>query len=100
MDQSVGMFEALRPQHCGNETIYRTVPAGRIIHSRTQSLARIQTANAGGTTCRRAGSIDYIDYKQEFYDGVLAGTTEYYSNLIDVNGGTETDPPACEHLLD
>ena len=45
-------------------------------------------------------SIDYIDYKQEFYDGVLAGTTEYYSNLIDVNGGTETDTPACEHLLD
>lgn len=45
-------------------------------------------------------SIDYIDYKQEFYDGVLAGTTEYYSNLIDVNGGTETDPTACERLLD
>ena len=45
-------------------------------------------------------SIDYIDYKQEFYDGVLAGPTEYYSNLIDVNGGTETDPTACERLLD
>ena len=26
-------------------------------------------------------SIDYIDWKQDFYDGVLAGTTEYYSNL-------------------
>ena len=29
-------------------------------------------------------SIDYIDWKQDFYDGVLAGTTEYYSNLVDI----------------
>ena len=27
-------------------------------------------------------SIDYIDWKQNFYDDVLAGRTEYYSNLI------------------
>ena len=26
-------------------------------------------------------SIDYIDSKQKFYDDVLAGKTEYYSNL-------------------
>lgn len=26
--------------------------------------------------------IDYIDWKQNFYDDVLAGKTEYYSNLI------------------
>ena len=30
-------------------------------------------------------SIDYIDWKQRFYDGVLAGETEYTSNLIDVD---------------
>ena len=29
-------------------------------------------------------SIEYIDWKQDFYDGVLAGTTEYYSNLVDI----------------
>lgn len=29
-------------------------------------------------------SIDFIDWKQDFYDGVLAGTTEYYSNLINI----------------
>lgn len=29
-------------------------------------------------------SIAYIDRKQRFYDGVLDGTVEYYSNLIDV----------------
>lgn len=27
-------------------------------------------------------SIAYIDWKQNFYDEVLAGKTEYYSNLI------------------
>lgn len=29
-------------------------------------------------------SIDYIDWKQGFYDDVLSGKTEYYSNLIDI----------------
>lgn len=32
-------------------------------------------------------SIDFIDWKQGFYDGVLAGTTEYCSNLIEVQKG-------------
>ncbi|MGN0151134.1 MAG: MerR family transcriptional regulator [Wujia sp.] len=27
-------------------------------------------------------SIDYIDWKQRFYDDVLSGKTEYFSNLI------------------
>ena len=27
-------------------------------------------------------SIDYIDWKQNFYDDVLTGKTEYYSNLV------------------
>lgn len=30
-------------------------------------------------------SIDYIDWKQSFYDDVLSGKTEYISNLIDTN---------------
>lgn len=29
--------------------------------------------------------IDYIDWKQGFYDDVLSGKTEYYSNLIDLS---------------
>ena len=29
-------------------------------------------------------SIDYIDWKQGFYDDVLAGRTEYFSNLLPV----------------
>ena len=31
-------------------------------------------------------SIDYIDWKQGFYDDVLAGRTKYYSNLIPAEG--------------
>lgn len=27
-------------------------------------------------------SVDFIDWKQGFYDDVLSGKTEYYSNLI------------------
>ena len=30
-------------------------------------------------------SIDYIDWKQSFYDDVLSGKTKYYSNLIVVD---------------
>lgn len=30
-------------------------------------------------------SIDYIDWKQSFYDDVLTGKTKYYSNLIQVD---------------
>ena len=35
-----------------------------------EQLAQVQT------------SIDYIDWKQGFYDDVLAGRTQYYSNLV------------------
>lgn len=30
-------------------------------------------------------SIDYIDWKQEFYDDVLSGKRAYFSNLIDTD---------------
>lgn len=33
------------------------------------------------------GSIDYIDWKQGFYDDVLSGRVEYFSNLIPRDGG-------------
>ncbi len=34
-------------------------------------------------------SIDYIDWKQGFYDDVLAGRTEYYSNLLPEDGSED-----------
>ena len=36
-------------------------------------------------------AVDYIDWKQGFYDDVLSGKTAYYSNLI-----PETTPDASE----
>lgn len=30
-------------------------------------------------------AIDYIDWKQGFYDDVLSGKTKYYSNLVDTS---------------
>ena len=34
------------------------------------------------TVAEIQASIDYIDWKQGFYDDVLAGRTEYFSNLL------------------
>jgi len=31
-------------------------------------------------------SIDYIDWKQSFYDDILSGKTEYYSNILPLDG--------------
>lgn len=45
-----------------------------LARKRNELLARISKLQA---------SIDYIDWKQGFYDEVLSGKTEYYSNLID-----------------
>lgn len=39
-------------------------------------------------------AVDYIDWKQNFYDEVLSGKTKYYSNLIPVN-----DPPQEVHTI-
>ncbi|MGN0535637.1 MAG: MerR family transcriptional regulator [Eubacterium sp.] len=55
-----------------------TIPERKIIlekkrASLTQKMADIQK------------SIDYIDWKQSFYDDVLSGKTEYISNIIDTN---------------
>lgn len=52
-----------------------TIPERKVIlaekkESLLQSLAKLQNA------------IDFIDWKQGFYDDVLSGKTAYYSNLI------------------
>lgn len=41
-------------------------------------------------------SIEYIDWKQNFYDDVLSGTTKYYSNLIYEESEDETMDNAME----
>lgn len=53
----------------------RSIPERKVIladkkKALIQSIAKLQEA------------IAYIDWKQSFYDDVLSGKTEYYSNLI------------------
>jgi DNA-binding transcriptional MerR regulator len=52
-----------------------SIPARKIIlaQKRDELLHRIAVLN---------DSVSYIDWKQQFYDDVLSGKTEYVSNLI------------------
>lgn len=55
-----------------------TIPERKIIldakrHALIEQLKQVQ------------GSIDYIDWKQSFYDDVLSGKTAYFSNLINAD---------------
>lgn len=53
----------------------KTIPERKVIleQKRAELLERLAELQA---------SIDYIDWKQGFYDDVLAGRTKYFSNLI------------------
>ena len=53
----------------------KTIPERKVILARKQEdlLKKMAELQA---------SIDYIDWKQGFYDDVLSGKIEYYSNLI------------------
>ena len=53
-------------------------PAG--IPQRKEMLAE-KRARLGEQMEQIQASMDYIDWKQGFYDDILAGRTEYYSNL-------------------
>ena len=55
-----------------------TIPERKVIleHKRAQLVERVAEIQA---------SIDYIDWKQGFYDDVLAGRTKYFSNLVQVD---------------
>lgn len=45
-------------------------------------------------------SIAFIDAKQRFYDDVLAGRTQYYSNLIDTSNPTSEPPDELRTFLE
>lgn len=64
---------------------------GRILHSR-QKRHPLPEKEALLTSMQQLQeAVDYIDWKQGFYDDVLSGKTAYYSNLI-----PETTPDASE----
>ena len=53
----------------------KTIPERKIILAKKQELLRKQLQQI-------QESIDYIDWKQNFYDNVLSGKEEYHSNLL------------------
>lgn len=53
-----------------------TIPERKIILERKSLVGELD---------RVQKSIDYIDWKQGFYDNVLSDKTKYYSNLIQVD---------------
>ena len=79
----------MRDEHSGNEGISfalclqgeSTIMKRKEMLSRKQEMLRESIREL-------ENSIDYIDWKQNFYDEVLAGKRSYVSNLIQ----TETDP--------
>lgn len=62
----------------------RVPPASRSVRKCSPRSARL-----GEQMEQIQASMDYIDWKQGFYDDILASRTEYYSNLTpEVGGGT------------
>lgn len=53
----------------------KTIPERKIILAKKQELLRQQLQQI-------QESIDYIDWKQNFYDNILSGKEEYHSNLL------------------
>ena len=53
----------------------KTIPARKIMLEKKQAALRERIKNL-------QAAIDYIDWKQNLYDGILSGTIEYKSNLI------------------
>lgn len=56
-----------------------SIPERKVVLAEKRETLLKQIANL-------QASIDYIDWKQHFYDDVLSGKTKYYSNLIVVDG--------------
>jgi DNA-binding transcriptional MerR regulator len=52
-----------------------TIPQRKLLLAEKQQELRKKLASV-------QEAIDYIDWKQQFYDDVLSGKTKYYSNLL------------------
>lgn len=55
-----------------------SIPERKVILEKKQNALRCQIQSI-------QDAIDYIDWKQNFYDDVLSGKIKYYSNLIDTD---------------
>ena len=86
MDQGPHLPQEVRHEHRGNEGVLAaclqgetSIPVRKVLLAEKRERLVEQLAEV-------QASIDYIDWKQGFYDDVLAGRTEYYSNLLPAEG--------------
>ena len=77
------MLEKLRNDSSGNERIYTKLclEGAATIPARKKILARKKLQLQENIAALNF-SIEYIDNKQKFYDEVLSGEREYFSNLL------------------
>ncbi len=82
MDPEPRLPEALRHDAGGNERISRLLP--QATHPPFRSVKEIRGKKEAllASMEKLQKAIDYIDWKQNFYDDVLSGKIEYHSNLI------------------
>ena len=82
MDQRSYLPEKMRDEHPGNEGLSRSLP-GRPIHDhRRKEMLSVKREELLSSIQELESCVDYIDWKQQFYDDVLSGKRPYVSNLI------------------
>lgn len=82
MDQGSCLSEKMRHEHPGDESISGAVSAGRIQYSTEEKMLTKKQEALRASIRELEDCVDYIDWKQNFYDEVLAGKRPYISNLI------------------
>ena len=58
------------------------MPERPVHHPRTKRNAHEKTGHPHQKHSEIQAAIEYIDLKQDFYDEVLSGKIEYFSNLV------------------
>ena len=82
MDQGSGLSEKMRYEYSGNERISGALSAGAFYDSPAKRNAVQKKEALLSSIEELKGCVDYIDWKQDFYDDVLSGKRPYISNLI------------------
>lgn len=82
MDSEPELPEKLWHEPCGNENISGTLLGGRRYNPGTQGDPCREKEALLQSIAELQKAVAFIDWKQGFYDDVLSGKTEYYSNLV------------------
>ena len=92
------MPKALRHEHPRDEGVPGPVPGGALTIPQRKVLAGEKAAGLAESIRELEDSVAYIDWKQNFYDEVLAGKRPYVSNLIPRPSGRKNCKIFCPLL--